>query len=327
MLASALALAAATASPAVATASPAVAVVAPASVGAEFAAPAASEAAEPDVQLDDLPPADAAPPTAAKADDTASPEDFDIAAPQPFPDPLEGINRISYAISQPIDRLILRPLAIAYQTVLPRPLRDGARNAIANARTPLIFANDLLQLHPDRALATLARFVINSAIGVFGLFDIAKRKPFNLPRRDNDFGNTLGYYGVGPVLYLYLPVLGPTTLRDSAAQFGDGLIDNRLLDKVLYPNSGRRILRDAPDLGTVGTVITIVDGLDQRAENDAELRSIQEDSIDPYAALRANFLQNRAGDIAELKAREGQAPKSDALDDPLVDPEAVTAVK
>ena len=105
------------------------------------------------------------------------------------------------------------------------------------------------------------------------------------------------------------------------------LIDNRLLDKVLYPNSGRRILRDAPDLGTVGTVITIVDGLDQRAENDAELRSIQEDSIDPYAALRANFLQNRAGDIAELKAREGQAPKSDALDDPLVDPEAVTAVK
>lgn len=325
MIASALALA-------VATASPAVAAAAPVAVTAEAAAPTASEAAEPDVQLDDLPPADPDPTgtatsATAKAEPASSPEDFDIAAPQPFPDPPEGINRVSYAISQPIDRLILRPLAITYQSVLPRPLRDGARNAIANVRTPVVFANDLLQLRPDRALKTLARFLINSAIGVFGLFDIAKRKPFNLARRGNGFGNTLGYYGIGPVAYLYLPVLGPSTLRDTAAQFGDGLIDNRLLDKVIYPNSGRRILRDTPDLGTVGTVITIVDGLDQRAENDAELRSIQEDSIDPYAALRANFLQNRASDIAELKARAGEVPKTEGFSDPLVDPETVTADK
>lgn len=303
MLAASLALAAAAATPAAASASPA-------AMAAEVTQPAVIEAAAPD------------PPT--------SPEDFDIAAPQPFPDPLEDLNRVSYAVSQPIDRLILRPLAMTYQAAVPRPLRDGARNAIANARAPLVFANDMLQLRPDRALATLARFVINSAIGVFGLFDIAKRRPFNLPRRDNGFGNTLGYYGVGPVAYLYLPVLGPTTLRDTASQFGDGLIDNRLLDKVLYPNSGRSILRDTPRLGTVGklgTVITIVDGLDQRAENDAELRSIQEDSIDPYAALRANFLQTRAGDIAELKARTGEAPATEGFSDPLVDPETVTADK
>ncbi len=322
VIAASLALAAATASPADAS-------TAPVAVVAEVAQPAGAEVAEPDVQGPADPPGDMAMPATvnAKAPPADSPEDFDLAAPQPFPDPLEGINRISYAISQPIDRLILRPLAITYQTVVPRPLRDGARNAIANARAPVVFANDLLQLRPDRALATLARFVINSAIGVFGLFDIAKRKPFNLARRDNGFGNTLGYYGIGPVAYLYLPVLGPTTLRDTASQFGDALIDNRLLDKVLYPRSGRRILRDSPHLGTAGTTITIVDGLDQRAENDAELRSIQEDSIDPYAALRANFLQNRAGDIAELKARAGEAPKTEGFSDPLVDPETVTADK
>ena len=316
MLASALALAAATASPAAVVAAP---------MAAAAEAPVASEAGEPDVQIDDEPPASAAP--GAKADAAVSPEDFDIAGPQPFPDPLEDLNRISYAITQPIDRLILRPLAITYQTVVPKPARDGARNAIANVRTPLIFANDLLQLRPDRALKTLARFLINSTIGAFGLFDIARRTPFNLPRRDNGFGNTLGYYGIGPVAYLYLPVLGPSTLRDSASQFGDGLIDNRLLDKVLYPNSGRRILRDSPDLGTPGTVITIVDGLDQRAENDAELRSMQEDSIDPYAALRANYMQDRAGEIAALKAKDGVAPAGDGFNDPLVDPETVTADK
>ncbi len=104
---------------------------------------------------------------------------------------------------------------MVYKAVVPRPARDGARNAIANVTAPVVFVNDLLQLRPLRALRTLGRFLINSTIGAFGLFDIAQRKPFNLPRRTNSFGNTLGYYGIGPVMYLYLPVLGPTTLRDT----------------------------------------------------------------------------------------------------------------
>ena len=254
-------------------------------------------------------------------------DDIDLAAPKPFPDPLEDLNRISYAISQPIDRLILRPLAMTYQAVVPKPARDGARNAIANVTEPIVFINDMLQLRPDRALRTLARLLINSTIGVLGLFDIARRKPFNLAHRSNGFGNTLGYYGIGPLVYIYLPVLGPTTLRDTAAQFGDSFIRERVLDKVLYPNSGRRLFRENPNLGTPGTAITIVEGLDLRAENDAELRSIQEDSIDPYAGLRANFLQDRAGEIAALKTQDGVAPASDGLDDPLIDPETVTAEK
>lgn len=318
MLSASLALAAATASPAAAD-------LAPVAAATEAAVPVASEAGEPDVQPDDAPSAPAAP--AAKADAAVSPEDIDIAGPQPFPDPLEDLNRISYAITQPIDRLIFRPLAITYQAVVPKPARDGARNAIANVTEPIVFANDMLQLRPDRALRTLARLLINSTIGVFGLFDIAKRTPFKLPRRSNGFGNTLGYYGIGPVAYLYMPVLGPTTLRDTSAQFGDSFIRERVLDKVLHPNSGRRLLRESPDLGWPGTAITITEGLDLRAENDAELRSFQEDSIDPYAALRANFMQDRAGEIAALKTKDGVAPAVDGFEDPLVDPETVTGDK
>ena len=186
----------------------------------------------------------------------------------------------------------------------------------------MVFVNDLLQLRPGRALRTLGRFLINSTIGVFGLFDIAKREPFHLKHHANGFGSTLGYYGVGPMIYFYLPVLGPTNLRDGAAQYGDSFIGDRLLDKAINPNSGRSLFKGSPQLGTTGTVITIVNGLDQRAENDDDLRTITEDSVDPYAALRASFLQDRAGEIAELRAKDGEVPRTEAFDDPLVDPEA-----
>lgn len=297
----------------------------PAQPGAA-APPPAMEAAPAPVETlaDDPAPAEPSPVTAAPtgAGTNTSLDDIDLAAPRPFPDPLEDISRISYAISQPIDRIVLRPLAMTYKAVVPKPLRDGARNMIGNATDPVVLVNDLLQLRPDRALRTLSRFLINSTFGMLGLFDVAKRKPFDLPHRNNGFGNTLGYYGIGPIAYFYLPVLGPTTLRDSAAQFGDSFVRDRVIDKALYPDSGRSLLGDSPRLGTPGTIVTVVEGLDLRAENDAELRSIQEDSIDPYAALRASYLQDRAGEIAALKSKDGIAPEVDGFKDPLIDPEA-----
>lgn len=268
------------------------------------------------------PQAEVAAPAKVTPDPSASLDDIDLAAPKPFPDPLEPVNRISYAISQPIDRLVLRPLAMTYKAVVPKPARDGARNAISNIGEPVVFLNDILQLRPGRALKTLFRFLINSTIGVGGLFDIAKREPFHLKHRSNGFGSTLGYYGVGPIMYLYLPVLGPTTLRDTSSQYVDPLVSDRLLDKVLYPNSGRKLLKESPQIGTPGTVITVVNGLDQRAENDDDLRRFKEDSVDPYAALRASFMQDRAGEIAGLRAKDGEVPKAEAFDDPLTDPEA-----
>ncbi len=244
------------------------------------------------------------------------------AAKPNFHDPFEPINRVFYAISQPIDRFALRPAAMAYQAVVPKPLRDGARNAITNLGEPVVLLNDLVQLRPKRALRTLGRLIINSTIGAFGLFDIAKRKPFNIAHHDNGFGSTLGYYGMGPIMYLYLPVLGPYTLRDFAGQYGDSYFQDRNLHKLIRPGSRSPYFRTKPKLGQWGQVITIVSGLDQRAENDAALKALKEGSIDHYAAFRSSFMQDRAGEIAALRAKDGEAPATNGFDDPLTDPEA-----
>ena len=262
-----------------------------------------------------------APATAnAKPDPSASLDDIDLAAPKAVPDPLEPINRIFSALSQPVDRFVLRPAAMVYKNVLPRPARDGARNAISNLGEPIVFLNDVIQLRPKRAIRTLGRFLINSILGLGGIFDIAKRKPFHIEHHNNGFADTLGYIGIGPIMYVYLPVLGPTTLRDSAGSYGDSYFWDRNLHKLIHPNGRSPYFRTQPKLGKSGTIITVISGLDQRAENDDDLRRFNSDSIDPYAALRASYLQDRAGEIAALRAKDGEVPKTEGFDDPLVDP-------
>jgi len=235
-------------------------------------------------------------------------------------DPLQGFNRFSYKISQPVDRFIIRPAALAYKTVIPHPLRDGVRNFIRNLFEPLVFVNDLLQLRPKRAVHTLARLALNTAVGIGGVFDVAKRPPFHLARHDNGFGDTLGYYGVGPLAYIYLPVLGPTTVRDLVGEVGDAYAQPRLLDRLVHPDSDKPLLRSKLPFGKTTVIVDAFSGIDQRAENDDELETIKRTSVDPYASLRSSFLQDRAGEIAALKSRSGQAPINPLFEDPLADP-------
>jgi phospholipid-binding lipoprotein MlaA len=235
-------------------------------------------------------------------------------------DPLEGINRLSYKISQPVDRFIFRPAAIAYKTVIPHPLRDGLRNFIRNLFEPLVFFNDVVQLRPKRALHTVSRMALNTILGLGGVFDVAKRPPFHLLHHDNGFGDTLGYYGVGPIAYIYLPVLGPTTVRDMVGGIGDSFAEPRLFDRIVHPNRNKPLLRTRLHVGKYSAILEGVEGLDRRAEVDAELETIRRTSVDPYASLRSSFLQDRAGEIAGLKAKNGQAPLNPSLEDPLLDP-------
>jgi phospholipid-binding lipoprotein MlaA len=110
------------------------------------------------------------------------------------------MNRVFYAINQPIDRFIFRPPAMVYGAMVPPPVREGVRNALANIYSPVTFLNDVVQLRPKRALNTLGRFLINSTLGIGGLFDIAKRKPFHLQGHTNSFSNTLAMLGdLGPL--------------------------------------------------------------------------------------------------------------------------------
>lgn len=246
------------------------------------------------------------------------------------PDPLEGMNRVFFAITQPIDRFILRPIAIVYRTVLPEPVRDGVHNALANIFMPSTLANDMIQLKPARAWQTAKRFVLNSTLGIGGLVDVAKRKPFNTPAHVNGFSNTLGVAGAGPGVYLYLPILGPTTIRDLIGLGGDAFTQPLLLDRVsrqqvaVAPNRRTRsFVTAAVSVSTPGTVALVTSGVDARARAEPELKALKGQSVDFYAALRSTYLQHRAGQVAALKAPPGQAPEVPEFDDPLEDPAAV----
>lgn len=218
-------------------------------------------------------------------------------------DPWEGFNRRMFKLQQGLDKAFFRPAAIVYKTVVPKPVRKGFRHILTNLTEPVVFLNDLLQLRPGRAAKTFARFLINTTAGLGGLLDLAKGD--GLPHRDNGFGNTLARYGVGPGPYLFLPFLGPGTLRDTIAGQAD--------DFVLPLAIG-----DPFDRLEFQIPRGIVDGLDLRVENDVPLRMITESSADPYASLRSVYLQNRAAEVAEVKGTP--AEKSPLLEDPLTDP-------
>ncbi|MCW6537504.1 MlaA family lipoprotein [Sphingomonas lycopersici] len=253
------------------------------------------------------------------ADPLADPATTTAAAP-PTPaasrhypgDPLEGFNRAMFGIHQGLDKAIYRPAAMGYKHIVPKPVRSGVRNFFSNLTEPVVFANYLLQLRFGKALRPFARFLVNSTIGIGGLFDVAKRKPFHIPHKDNFFGDTLAYYGVGPGPYLFLPLVGPTTLRD---------ILGGPLDGIGWPLViGEPFTNWRYQFGSLA-----VTGLDLRAESDADLRALFSGAVDPYATLRSVWLQNRAAEVAALHDHgTGETPATE-LDDPLHDPGAGTA--
>lgn len=222
-------------------------------------------------------------------------------------DPHEKFNRSMFGIQQKFDRAIFRPVARGYATIIPKFIRSGLRNLLRHIRLPIVFLNDVLQLKPKRAVRSLARFAINTTAGVGGLFDVAKTA--KLPLRNNGLGNTLARYGVGPGPYLFLPLVGPTQLRDL---FGGGV------DGLIYPVAiGSPFNRTDYQVSTAA-----IGGLDLRAESDAGFKALLDGAADPYASLRSVYLQNRAVEIAEIK---GETTAPGGLDDPLVDPEADAA--
>ncbi|WP_232476281.1 MlaA family lipoprotein [Flavisphingomonas formosensis] len=256
-------------------------------------------------------PADAAP-DAAVPDGMAADAAADAVAGNPHPphtkgDPLEGFNRAMFSVNQSLDKAIFRPAAMGYKHVVPKPARSGLRNMFTNLSEPVVFVNDLLQLKPKRAVKTLFRTILNTIFGIGGLIDVAKRE--GLPHRDNGFGNTLAFYGVKSGPYLFLPLMGPSTLRD----FGAGQFDAAVLPLAV----GRPF--DRLEYQLPKAVIT---GLDARAEADTELKALFSTALDPYATLRSVYLQNRASEIAGLKKKAGE--QDIPLDDPLEDPAAAT---
>lgn len=202
-------------------------------------------------------------------------------------DPIAAINIESFKATQAVDRAFVGPLALAYKHSVPTPVRSGIRNFLYNLREPIVFVNFLLQHKVGKAAETLGRFVVNSSVGVGGVFDMAKRRPIHLPRRPNGFADTLGFYGVKPGPFLFLPLIGPTTLRDLV---GD------TVDRLVLPLAvGKPFNRAA-----FTVPVTVLGVLDRRAENDELFRDLHNGPTDPYAATRTFYLKRRQAEIDGL---------------------------
>jgi phospholipid-binding lipoprotein MlaA len=226
-------------------------------------------------------------------------------APQPVPverhagglgaeeisDPLEGFNRAVFFLNDGLDTILIRPIAYLYGNILPPFVKRRVRNFFSNINEPVTFANDLLQLEFEDAGVIGARFLVNSTVGLAGLFDVASE--IGLEPHKADFGQTLYSYGAGPGPYLVLPLLGPSNLRDST-----GLV----VDAVLNPFTW--LLEPEENIATA-----VGKGLVRREELLVPLDALRESSVDYYAALRSLYYQDRA-----VALGRGSAADNSALD-------------
>ena len=232
----------------------------------------------------------------ANAHTPLTPPSSNVIAPVVVNDPFEKVNRRFYAINRGIDRAILRPAALGYEKITPGPLRRGLHHMIANLGEPLVFLNDLLQLKIGKAAKTAVRFATNSTVGLGGLVDAATSA--GLEHHDNDFGTTLARYGLPSGPYVFLPLLGPSTVRDL---IGSGV------DMAANPLKVPKF----EGLRAVKTTTILVGGLDQRASAETDLEAIESMGTDSYATMRSLYLQNRLAEINDAPVTVDTLPNFD----------------
>ena len=242
-------------------------------------------------------------------------------AEQEVNDPLEGINRTIFNFNTMVDYILLEPLGQIYHYAMPTPIQTGIQNFLRNLRSPIILANNLLQVDGDAAWDTTRRFAINTTVGVGGVMDIASDigvgepqssgpwawrtaradKAQNIPFRDADFGQTLGVWGWGGGPYLVLPLIGPINTRDAV-----GLAADTYADPVRIYLTGT----NRQDL-VYGRVA--VDAVDSRSRLIVAINDLRSNSLDYYATVRSIYAQQRAEDIN--KAQYAPVPTIPDYDD------------
>ena len=200
-------------------------------------------------------------------------------------DPLEPLNRGLFFVHEGLDTLVLRPAAEMYRLFLPPIIRTSITNALANLRSPVILANDLLQGETERARITAERFLINTTLGIGGILDPAT--DMGRPRHSEDFGQTLAVWGSGEGFFLFVPGFGPSSARD-AIGFGVDILLDPLFWVTLDPGRGLEAF--------VVTRATATP-LSQREALIETVDRVRRDSLDPYATFRSGWRQQRERDI------------------------------
>jgi phospholipid-binding lipoprotein MlaA len=198
-------------------------------------------------------------------------------------DPLEPLNRSVYKFNDALDTAVLKPVATAYQTVTPSPVRTGVSNFFGNLADLWSSVNAGLQLRPREATENLMRFSVNTVFGLGGVLDIATE--MGIPRTRLDFGHTLGRWGAPAGPYLVLPVLGPSSVRD-----GSGLLIDMNVDLVSSMN-------DVPARNSL-TALRVVD---TRAGLLRATKLLEESALEPYSFTRDLYLNRRQGQIDDIR--------------------------
>jgi phospholipid-binding lipoprotein MlaA len=192
------------------------------------------------------------------------------------PDPWEGMNRGTFWFNEKLDRYALEPVATGWDWVLPERVQGSVSNFFDNLEMPIVFVNDLLQAKPVAASQDVGRFVVNTTLGLAGLFDPAS--VFGIPENDEDFGQTLGRWGAPAGPYLVIPLLGPSTFpRDAMGRAVDGFTQPANYF-ITWP---------------IAAGLTAVDTVNVRASLLEEIRQDREESLDFYIFVRNAYLENR----------------------------------
>ena len=212
--------------------------------------------------------------------------------PSEIKDCFEKLNRTTFAFNQVLDGVIFKPVASAYR-YLPTPVKAGVSNSLENLTNLVTIPNNILQGDLKKAGINSGRFVINTTIGVLGLIDAAKH--FGLPEYEKeDYGQSLAKLGVGPGCYLVLPVLGPSTVRDTA-----GSMVNFMGGDAWYNVTVKNDTHYFSDIDYYSSRLT--SGIDFRAKNFDSLENLEKNSLDFYASVKSLYLQDRQQKIANTK--------------------------
>ena len=212
--------------------------------------------------------------------------------PESVKDCFETVNRGIFAFNQFLDGVIFEPVARGYRYI-PSPIRTGTGNAMGNLSNLVTVPNNLLQGDIKQAGVNTARFVINTTVGILGIFDPAAALGFEKEEKE-DYGQTLGSWGVGPGCYVVLPVFGPSTVRDTV-----GTIATFVGGDPWYNVTARNDTKYFKESDYYGTRVT--GGIDYRAKNIDSFESIEKNSIDFYASIRSLYLQDRQQKILNSK--------------------------
>ena len=208
-------------------------------------------------------------------------------------DCFEKVNRVTFAFNQGLDKAIFKPLATGYRH-LPRPVRTGTGNVLNNISTLLTVPNNLLQGEIKKAGSNTVRFVINTTLGILGIFDLASSLGFD-PYEKEDYGQTLGAWGIGEGCYLVLPVLGPSTVRDTFGMIGGTIGGGDPWYNITIKNDTHYFT----DFDYYGSRAT--SGIDFRAKNIESFEILEQNSLDFYASVKSLYLQDRQRKIMNSK--------------------------